>query len=107
MEDEELIRDRVMNTVERLEEDELETDEDLDALSYYVEASLSDGSIIEIYAVLATGGPHIELALFSGRVDGGWAGDSHNAAILDSETDEQLDHIGRQLKRLWNEAVIC
>lgn len=82
----ELISDYVMSTIESIEDSEDSARERLDnPLEWYVEAS-SDGTLREVYLVLTTGGPHIEVALSAGRVDGYWSSREHSAPVMENES---------------------
>jgi hypothetical protein len=106
MNDQDLISDRVVSTAERLENTDDLTEDELGPLDYWVKANL-DGTIKEIYATLCTGGPHIEVALYAGRVDGYWGGDEHSALIFDDETDDQLEQIAEHRRHYWEDVVLA
>lgn len=93
------INDRVVAKAQDIEDMDNPADE-LDPLEFTVEADF-DGRVKEIYAVLSTGGPKIELALFAGRVDGYWSSESHSAPIMDEETEGQLQAWGEFLRDKW------
>lgn len=99
------ITDEVVDTAKRLEEMS-DPFEDLDPLEIKVEADI-DGDITEIIAVLTVGGPHIEVALYSGRVDGYWGGDEHSAPIMDNETEQMLTDFADHYRRHWEENVLA
>ena len=80
--------------------------EELDPLEYWVEASM-DGTIKEIYAVLGTGGPHIEVALYAGRVDGYWASEDWSAPVIDDEADRLLDELADERRQFWEENILA
>lgn len=103
MTDDELIADEVLSTVERLEE-MVDPFEELDPLEVKVEASL-DGKPREFTAVLSTGGPHIEVALYAGRVDGYWGGESRVTLIIDDEADDLLDELADYYRDHWDDNV--
>lgn len=102
----ELIQDSVMSTVERIENDIDDPFEQLDPLEVKVEADI-DGSVNEIIAVLSTGGPHIEVALYSGRVDGYWGGDEHSAPIMDEDAENLLIELADYYLDHWEDNVLA
>jgi hypothetical protein len=106
MNDQELISDRVVSTAERLENTDNLTEDELDPLDYWVKANL-DGTLKEIYAVLCTGGPHIEVALYAGRVDGYWASDEHSVPIFDEDTEDHLEGIADYRRHYWEDVVLA
>lgn len=95
-----LITDGVVSTAERIENGDT-----LDPLEVKVEASI-DGQLSEIIMVLTTGGPHIEVALYAGRVDGYWGGDEHSVPIMDDEADERLDGQAERYREYWETNVL-
>lgn len=104
-ESKELVVDEVLSTVKRIE-DEMKSHHELDPLEVKVEASI-DGDISEIIAVLTTGGPHIEVALYAGRVDGYWGGEEHSAPIMDEDAETLLTHLADLYKRDWENNVLA
>ncbi|WP_226041198.1 hypothetical protein [Natrinema sp. DC36] len=101
---EDLIVDEVVATAKRIEAMD-DPSEELDPFEIKVEASI-DGDISEIIAVLTTGGPHIEVALYAGRVDGWWGGDEHTASIMDEDTETLLSHLADLHQSYWENNVI-
>ena len=95
------IADRVVSKAEDLEE--IDSIDDIDPLEVYFEVS-SDGTVREVIAILCTGGPHIEVRLFSGVVDGSW-GDTHSVPVIENE--ETLQEIGNHYARTFEECVIA
>ncbi len=95
------IADEVVSKAEDLEE--IDGVDDIDPLEVYFEVS-SDGTVREVIAVLTTGGPHLEVRLFSGVVDGSWGG-THSAPVFENE--ETLRAIGNYYARNFEECVIA
>lgn len=72
------ITDRVVDTAERLEDED--DPERIDWLERKYEVS-HDATVREVTLVLTTGGPQIEVDCLSGRVRGYWGGDSHTTHV--------------------------
>lgn len=99
-EDLEQLRDDVVSIAKSLEEKYEDWDaEDYDEfmqgiLDFELTVNL-DGDVREVVAIWTTGGPHIELNLTKGRVDGYWSGNewsTHcNADIFDAVEDSIVD----------------
>lgn len=73
-----LIVDRVNATADRLEG--YDSPDDIDYLDAKVSAGF-DGELREITVILGTGGPHIEVDLYSGTVRGHWGTATHTAPV--------------------------
>lgn len=108
---EDLIVDAVVSSAERIEEfdpDDLDDDEMfedyLGALDYYVKCSLG-GAVREVTAVTGTGGPHIEVNLTKGYVEGWWGGDTHTAHVFENE--DRLNDLGDRIARRFEETVVA
>lgn len=102
---EDLIVEEVVSTARRVEDMD-DVREELDPLDVHVDCTL-DGTVRGITAVLTTGGPHIEVALYDGRVDGYWDAEEHTALVMDEETEAQLEALGDHYRRYFEEAVLA
>lgn len=72
----EQIRDYTVSTAESLEEyDDDDYDEFLEGILEFKLTVGLEGTVSEVVAIWTTGGPHIELNLTKGRVDGYWDGE--------------------------------
>lgn len=100
------ITDEVLSTARRIENKIEDPYEELDPLEVKVEADIS-GDISEITVVLTTGGPHIEVALYAGRVDGYWGGNEHSVPIMDDDADALLTEYADHYRRHWEDNVVA
>lgn len=87
---------RVVNTAERIEN--ADGPEDIDVLDVKVECQL-DGTLSGITCVLCTGGPHIEVDLWSHSVTGWWGSESHTVPVFENE--EVLDALAERYEAQW------
>lgn len=101
-----LIAQEVLSTAERIEDEMDDPFDDLDPLEVKVEARI-DGRLSEVIIVLTTGGPHIEVALYAGRVDGYWGGDEHSVPIMDEDAEDKLTALADHYERYWTENVLA
>lgn len=63
-----------------------------DPLEVKVKASWPEGQLREIYLVLTTGGPHIEMRLYDGYLDGYWSGAERSYPIESDHLDTLADY---------------
>jgi hypothetical protein len=94
--DKELIADKVNSAADRW--GNYDSIQDADWLDVKVVAGL-DGEPREFILVTATGGPHIEVNVSRGRVEGNWGTDSHSSLIYDN--DEVLDSMHEYFEIQW------